>query len=124
MTRALFPYGAAATSEAPTGCPGCLVPSYALGFAPNRRALTVVMDRIMPDNSSRDTVLTWQVTASGVLRDGTEAARNTWDGQPALAPDGRTVIDGQIFGGTRVRLWEASAATGEPAAIAAGGVFP
>jgi hypothetical protein len=48
--------------------------------------------------SSRDTVLTWQVTGSGALRDGIEAARNTRDGQPALAPDGRTVIDGQVFG--------------------------
>jgi hypothetical protein len=114
VTRALFPDGQAATSGAPTGCPGCLVPGYALGFAPGGRGLTVVMDRIMPDNSSRDTVLTWQVTASGALRDGTEAARNTWDGQPALAPDGRTVIDGQIFGSTRVRLWEAPAAAGEP----------
>jgi WD40 repeat protein len=109
VTLALFPDGEAATAGAPTGCPGCLVPSYALGFAPGGRALTVVMDRIMPDNSSRDTVLTWPVTASGALRDSTEAARNTWDGQPALAPDGRTVIDGQIFGGTRVRQWQVPA---------------
>ena len=67
----------------------------------------------MPDNSSRDTVLTWPVTASGALRDLTEAARKTWDGQPAPAPDGRTVIDGQVFGGTRVRLWEVSATPAE-----------
>ena len=112
-TRALFPGRESATAAAPTGCPGCLVPNYALGFAPGGRTLTVVMDRIMPDNSSRDTVLTWQVSASGALRDGTEAARNTWDGQPALAPDGRTVIDGQIFGGTRVRLWEVPATPGD-----------
>jgi WD40 repeat protein len=31
----------------------------------------------------------------------------------ALAPDGRTVIDGQVFGGTRVRLWEVPAIAGE-----------
>jgi WD40 repeat protein len=114
VTRALFPDGQAATSGAPTGCPGCLVPGYALGFAPGGRALTVVMVRIMLDNSSRDTVLTWQVTGSGALRDGIEAARNTRDGEPALAPDGRTVIDGQAFGSTRVRLWEAPATAGEP----------
>jgi hypothetical protein len=106
VSRALYPDGDAGTTGAPTGCPGCFVPTYAIGFAPGGRALTIVMDRGMPNNSSRDTVLTWQVTASGALRDLTEAARNTWDGQPALAPDGRTVIDGQVFGGTRVRLWE------------------
>jgi len=113
VTRALFPAGQGATTGAPTGCPGCSVPFYTLGFAPGERALTLVMDRIMPNQFSRDTVLTWQVTASGALRNGTEAARNTWDGQPALAPDGRTIVDGQIFGGTRVRLWEVPAAAGE-----------
>jgi hypothetical protein len=111
---ALFPDGASgATSALPAGCPGCTVPEYALGFAPGGRALAVVMDRIMPDNSSRDTVLTWQVTASGALRDAAEATRNTWDGQPALAPDGRTVVDGQIFGGLRVRLWQVPPTPGE-----------
>lgn len=110
VTRAPFPAGQGATTGSPTGCPGCSVPFYALGFAPGGRALTLVMDRIMPNQFSRDTVLTWQVTASGALRNGTEAARNTWDGQTALAPDGRTIVDGQIFGGTRVRLWEVPAA--------------
>lgn len=110
VTKALYPQGNTGVTAALTGC---LVPSYAIGFAPDGRALTVVMDRGMPDSSSRDTVLTWQVTASGGLRDLTETARNTWDGLPALAPDGRTVIDGQVFGGTKVRLWEVPPATGE-----------
>jgi hypothetical protein len=83
-----------------------------IGAAAACLVFLVVMDRIMPDNSSRDTVLTWPVTTSGALRDGTEAARNTWDGQPALAPDGRTVIDGQVFGSTKVRQWETPATAG------------
>jgi hypothetical protein len=106
VTRALYPDSEGATAAAPTGCPGCLVPSYALGFAPDGRALTVVMDRSISDFYSRDTVLTWPVTASGALGEGTEVTRDTWDGLPALAPDGRTVIDGQIFGSTKVRLWK------------------
>jgi WD40 repeat protein len=106
VTRALYPDGAGATAAAPTGCPGCLLPGYALRFAPGGRALTVVMDRGISNFYSRDTVLTWPVTASGALGHDVEATRDTWDGLPALAPDGRTVIDGQIFGGTKVRLWE------------------
>jgi hypothetical protein len=112
---ALFPDGASgATSAVPTGCPGCGVPDFALGFAPGGHALALVMSRGAPPATiARDTVLTWQVTASGALRDRAEAYRNIYDGQPALAPDGRTVIDGQIFGGTTVRLWQVPAAPGE-----------
>ena len=43
---------------------------------------------------------------------GTSAARDTWDGQPALAPDGRTIVDGSAFGRTAVGLWELPAAAG------------
>jgi hypothetical protein len=89
-----------------------MTPSYALGFAPGGRALTVVLDKIFPDNSSRDTAFTWQVTAPGSLTGGTSAARDTWDGQPALAPDGRTIVDGSAFGRTAVGLWELPAAAG------------
>jgi hypothetical protein len=102
--------------RAPAGlaasCPGCTTPSYALGFAPGGRTLTVVFDNGFPDNSSRDTAFTWQVTASGSLTGGTSAARDTWDGQPALAPDGRTIVDGSPFGRTAVGLWELPAAAG------------
>jgi hypothetical protein len=52
------------------------------------------------------------VTGSGSLTGGTSAARDTWDGQPALAPDGRTIVDGSAFGRTGVGLWELPAATG------------
>jgi hypothetical protein len=37
---------------------------------------------------------------------GTSAARDTWDEQPALAPDDRTIVDGSAFGRTAVDLWE------------------
>jgi WD40 repeat protein len=110
--QALYPGGVRAPAGLAAGCPGCMVPSYALGFAPGGRALTVVLDKIFPDNSSRDTAFTWQVAASGTLADGTSSALDTWDGQPALAPDGRTIVDGSAFGRTAVGLWELPAATG------------
>jgi WD40 repeat protein len=108
--QALFPGGV----QAPAGCPGCMTPWYALGFAPGGRALTVVVDKILPDNSSRDTAFTWQVTASGSLTGGTSAARDTWDGQPALAPDGRTIVDGSAFGRTTIGLWELPVTARQP----------
>ena len=107
---ALSSGGVRAPAGLAASCPGCMAPSYALGFAPGGRALTVVLDKIFPDNSSRDTAFTWQVTASGSLTGGTSAARDTWDGQPALAPDGRTIVDGLAFGRTAVGLWELPAA--------------
>ena len=108
--QALYPGGVRAPAGLAASCPGCMTPSYALGFAPGGRALTVVLDKIFPDNSSRDTAFTWQVTASGSLTGGISAARDTWDGQPALAPDGRTIVDGSAFGRTAVDLWELPAA--------------
>ena len=110
--QALYPGGVRAPAGLAASCPGCTAPSYALGFAPGGRALTVVLDNILPDNSSRDTAFTWQVTAAGSLTGGTSAARDTWDGQPALAPDGRTIVDGSAFGRTAVGLWELPAAAG------------
>jgi hypothetical protein len=73
-----------------------------------------VADKILPGNASRDTAFTWQVTASGSLAGGTSATRDTWDGQPALAPDGRTIVDGSAFGRPAVGLWELLAAAGQP----------
>lgn len=110
--RALYPGGVRAPAGLAATCPGCMTPSYALGFAPGGRALTAVLDKIFPNNSSRDTAFTWQVTASGTLTGGTWAARDTWDGQPGLAPDGRTIVDGSAFGRTAVGLWELPAASG------------
>ena len=105
--QALYPGGVRAPAGLAANCPGCTAPSYALGFAPGGHALAVVVDKIFPNNSSRDTAFTWQVTASGSLTGGTSAARDTWDGQPALAPDGHTIVDGSAFGRTAVGLWEA-----------------
>jgi WD domain, G-beta repeat len=108
--RALWPGGKRAPARLASSCPGCMVPAYALGFAPGGQSLTVVLDKIFPDNSSRDTAFTWHVTASGGLTGVTSAAHDTWDGQPALAPDGRTIVDGSAFGRTAVGLWELPAA--------------
>jgi len=108
--QALYPGAVRAPAGLAASCPGCTTPSYALGFAPGGRALTVVLDLGFPDNSSRDTAFTWQVTASGRLTGGTSAARDTWDGQPTLAPDGRTIVDGSPFGRTAIGLWELPAA--------------
>ena len=110
--RALYPGGVQAPAGLAADCPGCMTPSYALGFAPGGPSLTVVVDKILPDNSSRDTAFTWPVTASGSLASGTSAARDTWDGQPALAPDGRTIVDGSAFGRTTVDLWQLPATAG------------
>ncbi len=113
VAQALFPGGQRAPAGLASSCPGCLQPTYALGFGADGRALTVVLDRIMPDNSSRDTAFTWQVNAiSGSLSGGTSAARDTWDGQPGVAADGRTIIDGSAFGHTAVGLWELPAGPG------------
>ena len=122
--QALYPGGARAPAGLAASCPGCMAPSYALGFAPGGRALTVVLDKIFPDNSSRDTAFTWQVTASGRLTGGTSAARDTWDEQPALAPDGRTIVDGSAFGRTAVGLWELPAAAGSRSAPGGPSVAP
>ena len=65
--QALYPGGVRAPAGLAASCPGCMTPSYALGFAPGGHALTVVLDKIFPDNSSRDTAFTWQVTAPGSL---------------------------------------------------------
>jgi hypothetical protein len=110
--RALYPGGVRAPAWLAASCPGCMTPAYALGFAPGGRALTVVLDKSFPSNFCRDTAFTWQVTASGRLTGGTSAARDAWDGQPALAPDGRTIVDGSAFGRTAVGLWQLPAAAG------------
>jgi hypothetical protein len=49
--QALYPGGVRAPARLAAGCPGCMTPSYALGFAPGGRALTVVLDKIFPNNS-------------------------------------------------------------------------
>jgi WD40 repeat protein len=104
--HALYRGGQQAPAGLASSCPGCLTPTYALGFGPGGRTLTVVLDMNLPDNSSRDTAFTWQVTASGVMTGGTSTAHDTWDAQPALGADGRTIVDGSAFGRTSVGLWE------------------
>ena len=110
--QALYPGRVRAPAGLAASCPGCTTPSYALGFAPGGRALTVVLDKIFPDNSSRDTTFSWRVTAFGTLTGGTSATDDGWDGQPTVGPDGRTIVDGSAYGRTAVGLRELPAAAG------------
>ena len=87
--------------------PGCSVPAaYAVGFTPDGRALTVVVDRpeTYPSTAARDTVFTWQVAGSGALSGLTTIFRDVSDAQPILAHGGRIVADGSLIGG-EVHLW-------------------
>jgi WD40 repeat protein len=108
LARAFFPDGRL-TAAGPF-CAICSPASYAVAFAPDGRTLTVVVDRAENDpaldNAARDTVLTWTVTGSGALGALAAAARNVKDSQPALAPDGHTVVDGSPASGA-VSLWDA-----------------
>ena len=77
-----------------------------MGFTPDGRALTVVIDRpeTYPSTAARDTVFTWQVAGSGDLSDLTTIFRDVNDAQPTLAPGDRIVADGSLIGG-EVHLW-------------------
>jgi WD40 repeat protein len=110
--RALLPDGQGTSAALAASCPGCMVPSYALGFGPAGRILTVVLDRITPANSSRDTTFSWRVSASGTLTGGTSATDDGWDGQPTVGPDGRTIVDGSAYGRTAAGLWQAPPVAG------------
>lgn len=104
--RAFFPSGRLTPAGPP--CEICGPASYAVGFASDGRTLTVVVDRAENNpsrhNAARDTVFTWTVTRSGTLGALAIAFRNVKDGQPTLAPDGRTVVDGSPTSGA-VHLW-------------------
>jgi hypothetical protein len=86
--------------------PGCATAAYAISFAPDGHALTVVIDRseAYPSTTDRDTVLTWQVASSGTLSDPATIFRIVSDSQPTLAPGDRIVADGSELGG-KVHLW-------------------
>lgn len=105
LADARFPGG----GHAPAGpCGGdCgVAAAYAAGFAPDGRALTVVIDRpeAWPSRAARDTVFSWQVAGSGDLSNLTTTFRDVNDVQPALAPGARIVVDGSVAGG-QVHLW-------------------
>ena len=107
LASARFP-GGGSTPASPCGPgPGCAVPAaYAVGFTPDGRALTVVVDRpeAWPSTAARNTVFTWQVAGSGELSDLTTIFRDVNDAQPVLAPGDRTVADGSLTGG-KIHLW-------------------
>jgi hypothetical protein len=75
-----------------------------VSFAPDGRALTVVIDRPETYPAARDTVFTWQVAGSGDLSGLTTIFRDVNDAQPTLAPGARIVADGSLTGG-EVHLW-------------------
>ena len=107
LASARFPGGGRASAS--FCAPGCGVTAdYAVGFTPDGRALTVVIDRPGTWSSvaaaARDTVFTWQVAGSGALSDLTTNFRNVSAAQPTLAPGGRVVADGSAIGG-EVYLW-------------------
>lgn len=112
LARAFFPSGR--LTPAGPRCDVCGPASYAVGFAPDGRTLTVVVDRAennpSQDNAARDTVFTWTVTESGALGALATAFRNVKDSQPTLAPDGRTVVDGSPESGA-VHLWAPAGAS-------------
>jgi len=103
--------------------PGCgPAGNFALGFAPDGRTLTAVVNFSSvagtsgpqsPTWSVRDYVFTWNVTRP---RSVTRVAAFSHPaptpdgggngGQPMLAPDGRTVVDGAPFGSFGITLWQ------------------
>ena len=107
LASARFPGGGDAPASPCGPGLGCSVPAaYAVGFTPDGRALTVVVDRpeTYPSTAARDTVFTWQVAGSGALSDLTTIFRDVSDAQPILAQGGRIVADGSLTGG-EVHLW-------------------
>jgi WD40 repeat protein len=105
LASARFP-GGGSTQAGPCGGDCGFAAAYAVGFTPDGRALTVVVDRpeTYPSTAARDTVFTWQVVGSGALSDLTTIFRDVSDAQPILAPGDRIVADGSLIGG-EVHLW-------------------
>jgi hypothetical protein len=111
MPEALWPDGLLQHPDAPP-CPSCGLADYAVGFAPDGRSLTVVVERQESSvsgnpaitNDSRDTVFSWNLTGSGAVTGFSTAFRNVVGDLPALAPDGRTVVDGAPHSNA-VYLW-------------------
>jgi len=111
MPDALWPDGLLQHPDAPP-CPSCGPADYAVGFAPDGRSLTVLVERQESSvsgnpaitNDSRDTVFTWNLTSSGAVTGFSTTFRDIVGDLPALAPDDRTVVDGAPHSNT-VYLW-------------------
>jgi WD40 repeat protein len=103
------------------GAGGCPAGTFALGFAPDGRTLTAIVNYAtagpsgpqVPPQAVRDVVFTWNVTSPrSVTRVATlsHPAPNPVGGGngglPLLAPDGRTVVDGAPFGSFGITLWK------------------
>ena len=102
------------------GAGGCPAGSFALGFAPDGRTLTAIVNYTTagpsgPQPSSwavRDVVFTWNVTnPRSVTRLATFShpaptpVGGGNGGLPMLGPDGRTVVDGAPIGSFGITLW-------------------
>jgi hypothetical protein len=99
---------------------GCPAGAFALGFAPDGRTLTVVVNFAAAASASpqaqatsiRDYVFTWNVTRPRAVTRVAAFSRPAPipdgggnGGQPQLSPDGRTVVDGAPFGSFGISLW-------------------
>jgi hypothetical protein len=103
------------------GAGGCPAGAFTLGFAPDGRTLTAVVNFAAagpagpqaPPQSVRDYVFTWNLTRP---RSVTRVAAFSHPapvpvgggdgGQPLLAPGWRTVVDGAAFGSFGITLWQ------------------
>jgi hypothetical protein len=92
-----------------------------LGFASDGHALTAIVNYATagpsgpqaPPQSVRNYVFSWNVTSPRSVTRSIAFRRPALPvpgggdgGQPALAPDGRTVIDGAPFGDFGITLWQ------------------
>jgi WD40 repeat protein len=98
----------------------CQAGKFALGFSSDGRTLTAVVNYATagpsgpqaPPQSVRDVVFTWNVTSPRSVTLRTTFSRPAAasvgggdGGQPALAPDGQTVVDGAPFSGFGITVW-------------------
>ena len=99
----------------------CQAGKFALGFASDGHALTAIVNYATagpsgpqaPPQSVRNYVFSWNVTSPQSVTRSIALSRQALPGpgggdggQPALAPDGRTVVDGAPFGDFGITLWQ------------------
>lgn len=99
----------------------CQAGNFAPGFAPGGRTLTAIVNYATagpsgpqaPPGTVRDVVFTWNVTSPPSVtllttfsHPAPTPAGGGNGGQPALTPDGQTVIDGAPFGSFGITPWK------------------
>jgi len=103
------------------GAGGCPAGAFTLGFAPDGRTLTAVVNFAAaapsgpqaPTLAVRDFVFTWNVTRprsvtriAAFSHPAPDPVGGGNGGLPLLAPDGRTVVDGAPFGSFGISVWK------------------